>query len=267
MRRSALILCVGLTSALNAGATTFSMDVSDIWYASPAESEAGWGVNVAQQGNILFVTMFVYGANGQPTWFVGSNTAYSGGGGTSMSFSGPLYATGGSAYSAPWNPNALNMRQVGTVTFQLTSATTARLTYTVDGAQVTKNVVRQTWRLNDLSGQYIGALAGTFSQCKNAATNGFTLEYATVAITQQGSSIEMAMENSDGNGRCDYSGTYTQGGRLGSISGNYTCSGGNVGTFTASNVEGSPIGISMELEERASFCNYSGRVGGVRSTK
>jgi len=36
MRRSALILCVGLTSALNAGATTFSMDVSDIWYASPA---------------------------------------------------------------------------------------------------------------------------------------------------------------------------------------------------------------------------------------
>jgi len=127
---------------------------------------------------ILFVTMFVYGANGQPTWFVGSNTAYSGGGGTSMSFSGPLYATGGSAYSAPWNPNALNMRQVGTVTFQLTSATTARLTYTVDGAQVTKNVVRQTWKLNDLSGQYIGALAGTFSQCKNAATNGFTLEYA-----------------------------------------------------------------------------------------
>ena len=264
MLRGALILCVGLTGALNAGAATFSMDLSDLWYASPAESEAGWGVNVAQQDNILFVTMFVYGTNGQPTWFVGSNTAYSGGSGTSLTFSGPLYATGGSAYSAPWNPNALNMRQVGTVTFQLTSATTARLTYTVDGAQITKNVVRQTWKANDLSGQYIGAIAGTFSKCANSGMNGYVEEYSTFAVVHNGSSFSMALENSEGRGTCTYNGTYTQSGRLGSATGQWSCTGNISGNFTASEIESSPVGMSMRVSENGT-CSWSGLMGGIRA--
>src|SRR5205085_6615179 len=77
MKGRAALLCLGLAVALDAGAATFSTDASDLWYASPAESESGWGVNVSQQGNVLFLTMFVYGSGSQPTWLVGSNTAYS----------------------------------------------------------------------------------------------------------------------------------------------------------------------------------------------
>lgn len=264
--RSAAFLCAGLAAGSNAAATTFSTDLSDLWYAAPAESESGWGVNVAQQDNTLFLTMFVYGANGQPTWFVGSNTAYTGTTGGTMVFSGPLFATGGTAYSAPWNPGAMTHRQVGSVTFSLTSPTTATLSYTADGAQVTKSLVRQTWKWNDLGGQYIGAVAGTFSRCANSAINGFTLEHANIAITHDGQAFSMDLENSDQAGSCAYNGTYSQAGRLGALSGNYSCTGGNAGTFTASEIEGGVTGFTMKVEERSSFCNWSGRIGGVRAT-
>ena len=257
---------VGMAAAVNASAATFSTDASDLWYASPAESESGWGVNVAQQGNVLFLTMFVYGANSQPTWLVGSNTAYSGSSGGAMTFTGPLYATVGSPYGAPWNPAAVSYRQVGSVSFTLNSPTTATLAYTADGVQVRKNLVRVTWRFNDLSGQYIGAVAGTFSQCANPATNGFTLEYSTATITHSASSFSMDLENFDKAGSCSYDGTYVQSGRLGSVTGHYSCTGGNAGTFTASEVEATTSGFVMKVQETSSFCNWAGRIGGVRAT-
>ena len=34
--------------ALPASATTLTIDYSDLWYNSPAESQAGWGVNVVR---------------------------------------------------------------------------------------------------------------------------------------------------------------------------------------------------------------------------
>ena len=52
-----------------------TVDYTDLWFI-PAES--GWGANVIQQHDILFVTLFVYGTNGQPTWFVASSTVRTG---------------------------------------------------------------------------------------------------------------------------------------------------------------------------------------------
>src|SRR5690349_19545997 len=124
-----------------AQASTFSTDLSDLWYNAPAESEAGWGITVNQQDSILFLTMFVYGNGGQATWFVASNASYAGGG-NSLVFSGPLYALTGAPFSAPWNPAVLSLRQVGTITFTANSVTTGTLSYTVDGITVNKNVVR-----------------------------------------------------------------------------------------------------------------------------
>jgi len=257
---------VRVVAAMDASAATFSTDASERWYASPADSEAGWGVNVAQQGSVLFLTMFVYGPNSQPTWLVGSNIAYSGSSGAAMTFTGPLYATVGSSYAAPWNPAAMSYRQVGSVSFTLNSPTTATLTYTADGTQVRKNLVRQTWKFSDLSGQYIGGVAGTFSQCANPATNGFTLEYASAAITHSGSNFSMDLENFDKAGSCSYDGTYVQSGRLGSVTGHYSCTGGNTGTFTASEVEATTSGFVMKVQESSSSCNWAGRIGGVRAT-
>ncbi|HET7260338.1 MAG TPA: S8 family peptidase, partial [Casimicrobiaceae bacterium] len=39
-----------------------------LWWASPAGSESGWGLNVAHQGNVIFATWFTYDASGKALW-------------------------------------------------------------------------------------------------------------------------------------------------------------------------------------------------------
>ena len=259
-----LLLVAFAASAAKTPPSTEAPDASDLWI-SP--TEPGWGVSVTQQKDVLFLTMFVYAPSGLPTWYVGSNTVFAGKAGASAIYKGPLFTTAGSPHTTVWNPGTFRMRQVGAVTFTLTSATTATISYTADGALVTKNLVRQTWRLNDLDGQYIGAVAGTYSNCANPVLNGFTLEYATITVDQNGANFQMRLENSEGRGSCSYTGTYSQAGRLGSVTGSFTCTGDVSGTFKASEVEGDATGFLSRLEERSNACNYSGRVGGVRATQ
>jgi len=116
---------------------SFSFNVQDLWW-NPNES--GWGVNIAHQGSILFATLFVYGADGNPEWFVMSNGA---GDGTGV-FTGPLYRTTGPVFSAsPWS--APTVTQVGTMTFDFSTGNSGQLTYTVDGVQVVKTITRQVF--------------------------------------------------------------------------------------------------------------------------
>ena len=65
---AAAILALGFSGP--ALATPDSIDYTDLWFV-PAES--GWGVNVIQQGNTLFATLFVYGSDQSPRWFVASD--------------------------------------------------------------------------------------------------------------------------------------------------------------------------------------------------
>lgn len=60
-------------------------DVTGLWY-NPNES--GWGMNVIQQSSTLFITMFVYGTDGRPTWYVASDTRLVAG--TASRYSGAL---------------------------------------------------------------------------------------------------------------------------------------------------------------------------------
>lgn len=83
--------------ALPAAATTFSIDFTDLWYNAPAESEAGWGVNVIQQNEVLFATLFVYGPDGTPRWYVASRLDPAG----ENRFAGPLYTAAGTYFGAP----------------------------------------------------------------------------------------------------------------------------------------------------------------------
>ena len=63
-----ILLCLFLlAAAFRAHAT----DYTDIWYI-PAES--GWGANVVQSDNFLFVTFFIYGADNKPTWYTAQLT-------------------------------------------------------------------------------------------------------------------------------------------------------------------------------------------------
>src|SRR5690606_37236302 len=41
-----------------------------LWWAAPAGSESGWGINFAHQGDIIFATWFTYDATGKPWWLI-----------------------------------------------------------------------------------------------------------------------------------------------------------------------------------------------------
>ena len=63
----AALVCAGMALGPAAGATQFSTNFSDLWWVP---SESGWGANISQQSDTMFVTIFVYGPSGQPIWFV-----------------------------------------------------------------------------------------------------------------------------------------------------------------------------------------------------
>src|SRR5258707_9007695 len=45
-------------------------------YFKPDES--GWGLNLVEQGNTLFGTLFVYDTSGRPKWYSASGLVYNG---------------------------------------------------------------------------------------------------------------------------------------------------------------------------------------------
>lgn len=251
---AALLTCLYTSFA---AATTLTTDFTDMWWVP---SESGWGANVIQQGDTLFVTLFVYGQNGTPTWYVSPATTYQGNFG-GQQFSGTLYRTTGPYFGAGFfNPGNVAVTAVGTLTFNAPFVASATLTYSVDGVNVTKFVQRQTWRTENLAGSYIGATVGAFTGC---STNGNYEAPATYTIQQVASNVTI---NEFGSGySCRYTGTLNQTGRTGTIIGTGTCSdSSNTQSFTASEVLAGLDYIAMSFESLVSNCRFTGRIGGMR---
>jgi hypothetical protein len=240
-----------------ASATTVTTDFTDMWWV-PAES--GWGANVIQQGDTMFVTLFVYGPTGQPTWYVGPATTHQGVVAGAQRFTGILYRVTGPYFGAPnFNANSVDAQEVGSITFTAPFVSSATLTYSVDGVNVTKEVVRQTWRTESVAGNYIGATIGTFTGC---ASNGASEVGAAFGITQTGTSV--VINEAGSTYTCRYTGTLTQTGRMGSISGTGTCSDLGANDFAATEVQAGLDFISMRMDFNRGTCRFSGRLGGMR---
>jgi lysyl endopeptidase len=127
--------------AWSASNRSYSSNYTDLWWGGASES--GWGVNLVHQSSVIFATLFTYDASGQPLWLVMSDGEGIPG---STTYTGPLYRTTGPAFNAvPFTPiTAANNTQVGTMTlkFDVTNGDAATMTYTVDGATVTKSIQR-----------------------------------------------------------------------------------------------------------------------------
>ncbi len=262
IRKTCLALLAALFSTL-AGAVTVTTDYTDMWWI-PAES--GWGANVIQQGDIIFVTLFVYDTNNQPTWYIGPSTQYSGVVSGKDHFTGQFFRVTGPYFGTTFDPKGVGVTQVGNVSFDATNATTATLTYNVGGVNVTKQVQRQTWRTDSLAGQYRGATIGSYIGCSGATTPSAIDNPITLTVTQVASSItmsEMGTQSGTPYG-CSYSGTLTQNGKMGTIVGTELCAGNPTQDFTATNVQVDQNGISMTLTTDFSTCHFSGRMGGMR---
>jgi alpha-tubulin suppressor-like RCC1 family protein len=117
-------------------------NAQDLWWAAPAGSESGWGLNVAHQGNTLFVTWFTYGEGGQGIWMVMPSAVQV----TSVTYGGEVYQTRGPPFSAvSWNPASVQATRVGSATFNLVDAQTASFNFTVSNVTESKRITRQVF--------------------------------------------------------------------------------------------------------------------------
>jgi hypothetical protein len=213
-----------------------AVDYTDIWYL-PAEN--GWGVNVVQSDNFLFITFFIYGADGKPTWYTGQVTLDASG-----NYNGTLYATTGTYFILPWVGSSVVATPVGTVSFQPTGPSTAKLIYIVNGiGTVTKLIQRQTLTPITIGGVYIGGQRGVYSGCSNGSSNGSYTDFFNLQVTQTtNQSVTFAFTYTSLS--CTLSGTLVQLGQLYSVTNAaYQCSDGLNTTASMTEIKATAQGI------------------------
>ena len=135
--------------------TVPAIQVGDLWWGG--ETQSGWGISLVQQFRSLFGVWYTYGTNGAATWYVMPDGSW-GTGADANTYSGTLYTTLGSPWlGATYNPAALAVTQVGTITFVFTPeagsggvarAAAAQMTYRFTagpyaGTTQTKSISRQ----------------------------------------------------------------------------------------------------------------------------
>jgi hypothetical protein len=238
-------------------ANTWGTDLSDLWWNA---DESGWGVNVSHQGDILFLTIFVYGSDDKAKWYVGPAIA-SEAGTAAFTFTGQLFETTGPYRGRFFSPDEVENREVGTVTITFPTATAASLSYNVDGVFNTKWVERQTFRTNNLSGSYIGATVGSTVNC--GASTGSFARPSDFLVNHSGTGIVIAA-SAGGISGCTYSGNYVQNGRMGRIAGVVSCANGQRGDFQAFETESGYQGfVARYVTDYGGGCTETGRIGGV----
>jgi hypothetical protein len=86
----------------------------------------------------MFLAWYVYGAGGQPEWYVASSCAVDAHG-----CSGTLYRATGPAFGPIFDPSAVQRFEVGSASVAFSDANNATLTYTANGVTATKAITRQ----------------------------------------------------------------------------------------------------------------------------
>jgi len=245
------------TGAVRAASTT---NFSDNWYS---ENQSGWGMLVQQQTDVLFIGLFVYGADNKPTWFTATAFYQSNSVTGHVVFTGDLYLTNGTYYGATWNPAALGYSKVGTLTFDATTTNEATLTYTVDGTPVVKNVTRLLLRYENLSGKYSGSW---INDSFNGSCAGWSRDMSiTIDDIRHNAdnTVKMAIWAQALFGGFYLSGTYSQSGHIGKIVGSVDSP--DRGSFTFSEIEKSASGLTGRFDGVLNGCVVTNsRIGVAR---
>jgi hypothetical protein len=115
---------------------------TDMWWSAPAQSEAGWGVNIAHQGDTLFATWFTFGHDGKADWVVMSNGERQ----LDGSYSGMLYRMSGPAYGArPWDSSQVKAYPAGHASFAFNDEDNGTFSYSLDGISQSKPITRYVY--------------------------------------------------------------------------------------------------------------------------
>ncbi|HZI82813.1 MAG TPA: NBR1-Ig-like domain-containing protein [Casimicrobiaceae bacterium] len=117
-----------------------------LWWNSPAESEPGWGLNLAHQGNVIFATWFTYDSTGKGWWLSMTASPTTLTTAPAATYSGTLLQSSGPPFdSVPFNPSLVRSVAAGTATLTFTDANNGTFTYTINGATQTKNITREVF--------------------------------------------------------------------------------------------------------------------------
>ena len=254
------MLIAAMSFCASSFANTFSADLSDLWFN---EKEAGWGVTVTHQREVLFLTFFIYGPDNRPAWYTGQATFAGQNAQGALVYTGNMFQFTGPYFANFFNPAAVSGRSVGTVKFTAL-VDRATLEYSIDGIVVNKIVTRQTFRGNDMTGQYMGSIKQNQFSCDAPAINGEVNSNTEFSIANSETSFAMTLRQPDGS-VCTYSGDYTQTGRLGRSQGTYSCPGGLTGTYDFFEIEANLQGFLGRLIARNNRCDLiTGRFAAMR---
>ena len=119
---------------------------TDLWWATPAGSEAGWGINLTHQGDIIFASWFTFDHDRTPMWLVVQANKSAPGTYTGTQ----VYRLTGPAFNAvPFPPigsiGGPTGTIVGTASFSFSDGNSAMFSYTVNGVTQTKAITREVF--------------------------------------------------------------------------------------------------------------------------
>jgi hypothetical protein len=254
-----LLIAMAAAAGLQAQAGQYT----DLWW-NPQES--GWGLNLVQQLDSAFLTMFVYGADGKPTWYSASDLriVVIASNGLPI-FGGSLYRTTGPFHAGPFDPNQVTRTFVGMVSLEALSTDRLRVQYQADGATVTKEVVRSTFALPIAAANYHGSMRLRQATSPGGQPYGALLFSMQVLLTVDDQGRVFMRADDELGRRCEYNGPYAQSGRLGKASGTFACTPGangvqgHSGTFDLTDLEVTTHGITGFLRTASAGRYESGR--------
>ncbi|HKE41996.1 MAG TPA: hypothetical protein VKG21_19365 [Casimicrobiaceae bacterium] len=262
--RIALLVGILATPAV-VGATSYSVDRSDLWWVS---TESGWGIQLVQRNDAMFATLFVYGSTTAPVWY--SATLVPTG---PSSWSGDLVATTGPGFATtPFDPATVTRTVVGSMSFVVTSDQTGTLSYTVNGVAVNKQIARQTLKDDDYSGSYAGLIHQVAQGCPDPGDLGVTDNRIDFDIVQSGQTLSIQSQQQGPFPVCQSSGAFTTSGQFGfsqQVINSCTdgSSTGNVMQLLRINV--TPSGVMIDFTAPSTNtgskgCNFTGSIFGIR---
>jgi hypothetical protein len=118
----------------------------DLWWAAPAGSQAGWGINLTHEGDTMFVTWFTYDVDHTPMWMVATVTKSG-----LSSYTGDLIRlTSGPPFNAvPFpplgSPGGATGLTVGSVQLAFFDGNSGIFTYTVNGETQSRDITREVF--------------------------------------------------------------------------------------------------------------------------
>lgn len=133
-----VVMCAPSVGSASVVPPSTAANVEGIWWAAPAGSQSGWGINFAHQGDVIFATWFTYDTSGKGWWLsmTGSRT-------TANSYSGLLIETSGPAYfTVPFDPGRVTRTPIGAGTLTFNGTDSGTFAYALNGTAQSKTITR-----------------------------------------------------------------------------------------------------------------------------